>query len=149
MTASSGRTSIPTWIPETPDNELEVGRTMRAYEDALALIREREGIPGLMAELTRINGALQEQASRSLTTPLISDLRDTLTSLDQLTLRSRPTGAPSSSPKGRAAAAFQPSPPPSPSELLSGSQRLGRVLASRIVASHIRRQQAQRKEGRS
>jgi hypothetical protein len=124
------------WIPETPDNEAEVMRTMGAYQQAISTL----GISDLMAELTRINAAMQQQGQAALAAALTQRLEQTIGSLDSVTLRSRPTGSPLE--RGQAALASRPfrQPPPLPPRSTSGG--LGRAAAARIAAAHQRRQEA-------
>lgn len=126
-------TSSP-WIPETPDNEAEVMRTMGAYQDALQSLGRQGGIPALMAELTRINAAIQQQGQQALAAALTQRLQTTVGSLDSVTLRSRPTASPSrASERGQAAQDYRPSQPPSP---LGFPKRggTGPAVARRIAA---------------
>jgi hypothetical protein len=138
MASSTSRRPEP-WIPEVPDNEAEIMRSMRAYRDALILVRRQQGIPGLMAELTRINAAQQEMATRSLSSALSGRLTETVSRLDALTPRSRPTASPSAaSERGRASEASpsrqrEPLSPRSPS-----SGGLGRAAAERIAMAQLR-----------
>lgn len=122
------------WIPETPDNEAEVMRTMGAYQQALRGL----SIPDLMAELTRINAAMQQEGQQALAAALTQRLEQTIGSLDSVTLRSHPTGSPSE--RGRAAQALQLSQQPSPLPPRSPSGGMGRAAAARIAAAHERRQ---------
>jgi len=128
------------WIPETPDNEAEVMRTFRAYQQSLALLGRQEGISGLMGELTRINAAIQEQGQQALALALTARLNQTIGSLDSVTLRSRPTASPlSGSERGRAAQGSRPFLPPSPPSLPSQRGGLGPAAARRIAAAQVRR----------
>lgn len=137
MGSSTSRRPEP-WIPEVPDNEVEIGRSMRAYRDSLVLLRQRQGIPGLMAELTRINAARQEMATRSLASALSASLTETVSRLDALTPRSRPTASPSAaSERGRASEASQ-SRPRDPLLPRSPSSGLGRAAAERIALAQMR-----------
>jgi hypothetical protein len=128
------------WIPETPDNELEVMRTFRAYRDGLSLLGERGGIPALMEELTRINAAMQQQGQAALEQALTARLNQTIGSLDSVTLRSRPTGSQSrGSERGQAARDSRPFLLPSPASLPSSRGGLGPAAARRIAAAQARR----------
>lgn len=135
--ASSTRAAPRQWIPGLPDNEADVMETMRAYRDGLALLK----VPELMAELTRINAAIQSQGQAALAAVLTQRLSETIGSLDSVTLRSRPTASPSSdSGKGRAGQASPTSLPPAPWLPRSRSSGLGRAAAERIAAAAARRQ---------
>jgi hypothetical protein len=127
--------SSTSWIPETPDNEAEVMRTMGAYQQALRTL----GIPDLMAELTRINAAMQQEGQQALAAVLTQRLNETIGSLDSITLRSRPTGSPLE--RGQAALASRPSLPPSLFPPRSASRGMGRAAAARIAAAAERRQE--------
>jgi hypothetical protein len=128
------------WIPETPDNEPEVMRTFRAYQQGLSLMGEQGGIPALMAELTRINAAIQQQGQAALEQALTARLSQTIGSLDSVTLRSRPTASPlPGSERGRAGRDSRPFLQPSPSSLPSSRGGLGPAAARRIAAAQARR----------
>ena len=126
------------WIPETPDNEVEIARTMRAYRAGLELLGREGGIPAVMAELTRINAAIQQQGQQALAAALTQQLQTTIGSLDAITLRSRPTASPSrGSERGRAATDSRPFLPQSP-PMASGRGGLGKAAAARIAAARAR-----------
>ena len=137
----TGSSTSRGWIPETPDNEAEVMRTMGAYRDGLRLMGEQGGIPALMGELTRINAAIQEQGQAALAAALTQRLSTTIGSLDAITLRSRPTASPSrGSERGQAAQGSLPfRPQPSWQPPVRGG--LGPVAARRIAAGMARAEQ--------
>ena len=129
-----GSSTSSQWIPETPDNEAEVIRTMGAYQAALAQMGKAGGVPALMAELTRINAAIQERGQEALAAALTQRLQTTIGSLDSVTLRSRPTASPSrGSERGRAAQDYRPSLPPSP-QGFPKKGGTGPAVARRIAA---------------
>jgi len=127
------------WIPETPDNEVEIARTMRAYRAGLELLGREGGIPAVMAELARINAAIQQQGQQALAAALTQQLQTTIGSLDAITLRSRPTASPSrGSERGRAATDSRPFLPQSSSLVPSTRGGLGKAAAARIAAARAR-----------
>ena len=101
----------------------------RQYERALERLTPQQ----LMEQLTAINSGLQPQPTSTLSNLLL----DRLHSADQPVVSSTTKATPSSADRDRPAAS-RPSPPPSPIELLSRSQRLGPRLAAKLVLASAR-----------
>lgn len=140
MTGSSTSRPPEPWIPETPDNEREVWRTMHAYRDALAMIARRDGIPGLMAELARINDAIQVRSSQALASTVASapSLLDLSRSLDQLVFRSPRTASPARPPARDPGSPSLPRQSPPLLRSRSGGSGLGESVARRIAMAQVR-----------
>ncbi len=138
--ASSTRASGEPFIPETPDNEAAVMDAFREYRQAVEHIRRTQGIPGLLAELTRINAAQQALAQRTLTSTLSLPLSETIERLDRVVpLRSPRTASPSvGSERGRGSADSRPSPLRDRLAARLTSRGLGRDAAARIVSAQVR-----------
>lgn len=125
-------TSPEPWIPELPDNEIEVGATMREFAAALPLMT----IPELMEQATRIAEAQQRLAGSALEATLSPSSRLTayLEQVDRAIPRSRQTA--NLSPRGRAAEASRSLPQPSPLPAPSTSRAF--ATARRIAALQAR-----------
>lgn len=134
-----GSSTRAAWIPDVPQNDSEVMDTMRAYQQALSQMDRDQ----LMGELTRINGAIQQQGQTALAAALTQRLEETIGSLDRVTLRSpRMESQSPGSARGQAAQASQPSPQQPQWLPRSQSGGLGRAAAARIAAADARRRLA-------
>lgn len=134
MGSQSPRTlsSLPELGP--PDSEEAIRRSFEGYRMSLASLTPDQ----LMAHLTQINLALQEQARASLAATVSEPLSDYLEKIDRVVLRSTPSEIQSPSPRGLAAQGSPSSRPPSPLDLLASSNRLGPRLAAKLVVASAR-----------
>lgn len=128
--ASSSRPTLTELQP--PDDEAAIARSFEGYRLTLETMTR----PELLAELTRINAALEAESRSKVIQTAMQPLTDFISNLDAPVLRLRPTARPSS-PRDRGAAHSRPSSPqPSPLDLLFGSR--GRGLAAKLVAANAR-----------
>lgn len=144
MTGSSTRQAPEPWIPDIPDNEPAVMDAVRQYKAGLAAIARTQGIPGLMAELTRINEAQQRLAASSLTSSIQPSMQTYVDLLDRVTPRSRPTESRPDSARGRGAVASPTSPRPGLLPVRSRSGALDPGAARRIAAAQVRAEMRER-----
>jgi len=132
-------------LPElTIDASDQAGsQLVETYWQGLQELAARDGIPGLMAELTRINGELQRNAQSAISSTVASGqmMDETLAALDRPVLRLRQTASPSPESE-RGQAARQPSPehalPPRLLRSRSGGRGLGAQIATRIALAQLR-----------
>lgn len=134
MTDSS---SLPPWMTGSelpqPDDEAGIKRTFDGYRAALKTMT----IPELMELADRQAALLQAQQNDMMRRSLSPSPLDSTSNLDSPVLRTTPSRSmPAPSPRGRAAQASPPSPPPTSLDLLFGSR--GRRLAAKLVAANAR-----------
>jgi hypothetical protein len=134
--ASSGNRPTELDSPLTP---AAIRRTWSGYQRALErMAAQPDAIPVLQAHLTEINARLQAQMMTAMTDAVGDQLRQRVSSLDTLQLRSpRSTAALPTSPTDRGA---RPSPSPQPGalDLLMARKGLGAKLAARLVVGSAR-----------
>ena len=125
----SMRRPMPTGALPQPNDLRSVERTWQGYQAAVSRMSNEE----LLRTLTDLNVQLQAQAQTSMTSPLLSELRQ---SLDRPVLSSTPR-EPLSPPVDRGSRPFQ-SPPPGALDLLARSRSLGPRVAGKLVLAQVR-----------
>lgn len=121
----------PDGLPQ-PDTRIAIDRTFQGFRMALA----RMSIDELIQMASTQAAALQAQADERLRSLLLTQPGSS-SNLDQLVQRTTPTrSTPEPSPRGRAAQASPPSPPPDPLSRLSSPR--GRALAAKLLAANAR-----------
>lgn len=111
-----------------------IRRSFEGYRSALS----RMSVPDLIAELTRINAALESQRAEILAATLSRQPSESTSNLDSVLNRSIPPATPSS-PRGHDSEASRLSPRPSSSSLPFASRPGARIAAGLAASSRRRR----------
>lgn len=112
----------------SPRDRESIERTMRGFEAGLRSL----SIPQLMDLAARQAALLQEQANRRISDTLSAYLER---NLDSPVQRSEPTASLSPQPPDRPAPASRSSRPPSPADLRSSRERVGRRIVAGLARS--------------